>query len=123
MSVTVPAKESITKIIEEIKQISYRHDFLSRKLSELDGLRNDIEHYIELERLKLWEYTKLAYKLRDVQRERRAVKDELKLLTDFRGTLSMGVNKYGAWLVEELDKIDNQVYKPRTKTLKELLED
>ena len=85
MAKTVPASETIPALLDQMAQIEYRYTFLSRSLSELDGLKNDIDHYIEFGVMKVGQMTKLVYKLKRVLNRRRDVKDELKILNEFKG--------------------------------------
>ena len=121
MAKTLNSVDAIKLVADTMEQLEYRNQFLSRQQSELDGLRNDILHYIELEKMPTGMYTRLVFQLKDVLKKRRAIKDELLLINNFKGTFNMAIKKYPSWLEETLEKVNNQTYTPRTKTLEELI--
>ena len=69
------------KIVEDIKE-------LSKKLSELDKLQQQILHYVESEELDEDKAFKLFKYLKDVRKQRREVKINLKYAFEIKRRLS-----------------------------------
>ena len=71
------AKESILEAYHIIKRINSERNILLVKRTEINDLRNDILHEIELKRLSAPEMVKKYNELKKVLQIRREIKDEI----------------------------------------------
>lgn len=57
---------------------------LRNKLSEMDNRTQDIMHYLENNRLKAYEHTKLSMELKRVRQERRKIKNDMAIINEYK---------------------------------------
>lgn len=103
--------DKVKDIMQFTKEIESRRDYLVNEISTTDKEIVDIEHAAEFYELDKEQGYKLYKMLHDVRVKRRAFKNELLKIQSLLGTPinNTGMNN----LAQNLDKINNQTYKPR----------
>ncbi len=69
--------DRIYETIDFLNEIDSAEQELRDKLSEMDNRTQDLMHYLENNKLKAYEHTKLSMELKRVREERRKVKNDM----------------------------------------------
>ncbi len=81
-----------------VEQVNADGEALSKRLSELDLMQEDLLHFIEFEKCDACTGYKVFAMLKEVRAQRREVKDELDAVNAIRQRLGCaGLLKEGAW--------------------------
>lgn len=101
----------VKNLIPSLKAIESRHQKLVERLSQLDLAIVDLEHMMEFNEYNARDGYKVYKKMHDIRCERRAIKDELMIISE----LQNAVNVDAVIQVENnLKSLANRKYTPRT---------
>jgi len=71
--------KKLQRIEKDIHDITSSYKYLNERLEEINSLQSDVLHYIEFAQLDVQRGYKAYKRLREVQLERRMIKDELEV--------------------------------------------
>lgn len=116
--------ERIYKTIDFLDEVDSLENDLRAKISEMDLKEQDLLHYLERNKLKNYEYIRLAVELKKVREERRESKNNLAIIVEFkRNCMQLQSTKGRETLkniIKRQDKRNNGIYHNRVYKQEEL---
>lgn len=116
--------EKIYETIDFLNEIDSMEQELRDKLSEMDNRTQDLMHYLENNKLKAYEHTKLSMELKRVREERRKVKNDMAIINEFKKNCMQLQNPKGREalknIIKRQEKLNNGKYHNRVYKDEEL---
>lgn len=116
--------EKIYETIDFLNEIDSMEQELRDKLSEMDNRTQDLMHYLENNKLKAYEHTKLSMELKRVREERRKVKNDMAIINEFKKNCMQLQNPKGREtlknIIKRQEKSNNGKYHNRVYKQEEL---
>lgn len=113
-------RDDFNQLSQQLRDINDNKKFLDERLSELDRKITDIEHYLEFYTFNACDGYKLAKGLKEILKERRSVKNQMKLIQILNSSTCAGMMMGVAG--EKVDKAILGDYEYTPRILKEMFE-
>lgn len=109
--------DRIYETIDFLNEIDNMELDLRNKLSEMDNRTQDIMHYLENNKLKAYEHTKLSMELKRVRQERRKIKNDMAIINEYKKNCMQLQSQKGREalknIIKRQEKVNNGKFRNR----------